>query len=516
MFPAMVLIAWRPPSLRRVPASPVPRPLRYYEAATTSRRACPSAYVFASGFRPGSIVRVRCRAPGDVRAHRRARSFVHPALQGPGLFRTGDDGTSQVPWRPLPRLCPALRPRPNRSRLAMSSRSMLPPDPTRRRLRRFHDFEAATGLQRPLSTLHERRCRRPCKTRFRLAGSAFAGRASNPLGRFERFQVTSILLSRAYPDASWAHGRRDFFDLAKLAKAPIAAEIVRRIDELFAIERAINGKSPEVRRAVRQERSKPLVAALKAYMREQLERLSPKNDLAKAIRYMLTRWPSFTRFLDDGRVCLSNNAAERGLRCVAVGRRNWTFAGSDEGGRRAAAVYSLTETCMCGWPPRCKGFDGDFDAGSAACMCPAYKSRPQPLALMRSADRVLSKLARSRRSHVLLVVPISSIDRRVITSISADAPQQPASPRKRAMFLYRSIDLATRQQRPCDSRHLVSERHGGELDWLASDQPSDPAFRKARFTTTPSDRRKSACDQQASYRPIAHLGDPSKAFLPAA
>ena len=120
---------------------------------------------------------------------------------------------------------------------------------------------------------------------------------------------------------------------------------MRRIDELFAIERAINGKSPEVRRAVRQERSKPLVAALESYMREQLERLSPKNDLAKAIRYMLTRWASFTRFLDDGRICLSNNAAERGLRCVAVGRRNWTFAGSDEGGRRAAAVYSLTETC---------------------------------------------------------------------------------------------------------------------------------------------------------------------------
>ncbi len=147
--------------------------------------------------------------------------------------------------------------------------------------------------------------------------------------------------------ACWAHGRRDFFDLAKLAKAPIAAEIVRRIDELFAIERAINGKPPDVRRAVRQERSKPLVAALEGYMREQLDRLSSKNDTAKAIRYMLTRWPSFTRFLDDGRICLSNNAAERALRCVAVGRRNWTFAGSDEGGRRAAAVYSLIETCLC-------------------------------------------------------------------------------------------------------------------------------------------------------------------------
>ena len=355
MFPAMVLIAWRPPSLRRVPASPVPRPLRYYEAATTSRRACPSAYVFASGFRPGSIVRVRCRAPGDVRAHRRARSFVHPALQGPGLFRTGDDGTSQVPWRPLPRLCPALRPRPNWSRLAMSSRSMLPPDPTRRRLRRFHDFEAATGLQRPLSTLHERRCRRPCKTRFRLAGSAFAGRASNPLGRFERFQVTSILLSRAYPDASWAHARRKFFVLADIEEnarrkavgrseiplSPIAIEVVRRIDALFMIERSINGQSPEERIAVRRTESRPLVDDLKVYMREQAAKLSRGHDLVKAIQYMLNRWPAFTLFLDNGRVCMSNNAAERGLRGVALGRKSWLFCGSDRGGRRAAAMYSL-------------------------------------------------------------------------------------------------------------------------------------------------------------------------------
>ena len=117
----------------------------------------------------------------------------------------------------------------------------------------------------------------------------------------------------------WAHGRRDFFDFAKLAKAPIAVEIVRRIDELFAIERAINGEPAEVRREVRQERSKPLVAALEAYMREQSRRLSPKNKVAKPIRYMLSRWASFTRFLDDGRVCLSNNAAER-ARAVRRGR----------------------------------------------------------------------------------------------------------------------------------------------------------------------------------------------------
>jgi transposase len=88
-----------------------------------------------------------------------------------------------------------------------------------------------------------------------------------------------------------------------------------------------------------------LVVALEAYLREQRERLSPKNNLAKAIHYMLVRWASFTRFLDDGRICLSNNAAERALRGVALGRRNWTFAGSDEGGRRAAAVYSLITTC---------------------------------------------------------------------------------------------------------------------------------------------------------------------------
>jgi transposase len=145
--------------------------------------------------------------------------------------------------------------------------------------------------------------------------------------------------------ACWAHGRRDFFDLAKLTKAPIASEIVRRIDELFAVERDINGKPPDERQDQRQERSKPLVVALEAYLREQRERLSPKNNLAKAIHYMLVRWASFTRFLDDGRICLSNNAAERALRGVALGRRNWTFAGSDEGGRRAAAVYSLITTC---------------------------------------------------------------------------------------------------------------------------------------------------------------------------
>jgi transposase len=144
--------------------------------------------------------------------------------------------------------------------------------------------------------------------------------------------------------ACWAHARRKFFDLARLKKAPIAIEAVQRIDVLFAIEREINGLLPQERVAVRQERSCPLVAELEAWLREQRGKLSSKSDTAKAIHYSLKRWPALTRFLDDGRLCMSNNAAERILRCVAVGRHNWTFAGSDEGGRRAATIYTLVET----------------------------------------------------------------------------------------------------------------------------------------------------------------------------
>jgi len=119
---------------------------------------------------------------------------------------------------------------------------------------------------------------------------------------------------------------------------------VRRIDALFDIERSINGKPAEGRRAVRQELSKPLVEALQVYMREQRAKLSRGHDLAKAIDYILKRWAAFTLFLDDGRACLSNNAAERALRGIALGRRSWMFCGSDRGGQRAAAMYSLIVT----------------------------------------------------------------------------------------------------------------------------------------------------------------------------
>lgn len=144
--------------------------------------------------------------------------------------------------------------------------------------------------------------------------------------------------------ACWSHGRRKFFVLADLGKSPLAIEAVRRIDEIFAIEREINGLAAEQRLAARRKRVAPLVDKLKVWMLVERARLSRHADTAKAMDYMLKRWPAFTRFLDDGRICLSNNAAERALRGIALGRRAWLFAGSDRGGERAAAIYTLIAT----------------------------------------------------------------------------------------------------------------------------------------------------------------------------
>ncbi len=161
-----------------------------------------------------------------------------------------------------------------------------------------------------------------------------------------------------YEAACWAHARRPFYAMAdietnarrkaagktEMPLSPIAIEIVRRIDTLFEIERTINGRSPQERLEVRQRLSRPVIEELQVYMQEQLARLSRGHDLTKAFNYILKRWTSFTRFLEDGRVCLSNNAAERGLRGLALGRKSWMFCGSDRGGQRAAAMYSLIVT----------------------------------------------------------------------------------------------------------------------------------------------------------------------------
>src|SRR5437868_13487038 len=143
------------------------------------------------------------------------------------------------------------------------------------------------------------------------------------------------------------NARRKAAGKKEIALSAIAVEVVHRIDALFEIERSINGKNVEERLQVRQTLSRPLVEDLRVYMREQVAKLSRGHDLAKAFNYILKRWASFTLFLEDGRVCLSNNAAERGLRGIALGRKSWLFCGSDRGGRRAAAIYSVIVTALC-------------------------------------------------------------------------------------------------------------------------------------------------------------------------
>jgi transposase len=155
----------------------------------------------------------------------------------------------------------------------------------------------------------------------------------------------------------WSHGRRKFFELADIAQAararsknnplhlsPLALEAVRRIDPIFELERNLNGLPQAERLMLRQVHVRPLVDDLHSWMLVERARLSRHAPVAKAMDYMLTRWPAFARFLDDGKICLTNNAAERALRGIAVGRKNWTFCGSDRGGERAAAIYTLIST----------------------------------------------------------------------------------------------------------------------------------------------------------------------------
>ena len=157
------------------------------------------------------------------------------------------------------------------------------------------------------------------------------------------------------PAFCFAHARRGFFELADIEKkardgkkgkpvSPIALEAVRRLDALFEIERVINGRSADERHAVRQEKSKPLLDDMHAWLLRERETLSRSAEVLKPMNYMLRRWADFARFLDDGRICLSNNAAERALRGIALGRRNWTFAGSQRGADRAAVMLTLITT----------------------------------------------------------------------------------------------------------------------------------------------------------------------------
>ncbi len=160
--------------------------------------------------------------------------------------------------------------------------------------------------------------------------------------------------SRQFREAAcWAHLRRDFHDVWAGTKSEIAREALDRIGELYDIEREIAGQPADVRLAVRQKRSKPKVDAFCQWAERQLTRIPGKSDLAKAFRYGLSRWPSFCLFLDDGRVAVDNNAAERGMRPIGVGRRNWLFAGSDTGGETLARALTVIETAkMNGLDPQ--------------------------------------------------------------------------------------------------------------------------------------------------------------------
>lgn len=179
-------------------------------------------------------------------------------------------------------------------------------------------------------------------------------RAERPVAHLERFKGT--LQVDGYPGfeqlvpkgivlaACWVHTRRKFYEVHQETGSPIAAEALRRIGELYAIEEKIRGRSAELRRTVRQEQAKPLVDALKPWLEAELHRVAPRSPLSDAIRYALVRWEDLCRFLDDGRVELDTNTVERAIRPIALGRKNHLFAGSDGGADRWAIVCSLITT----------------------------------------------------------------------------------------------------------------------------------------------------------------------------
>jgi transposase len=151
-------------------------------------------------------------------------------------------------------------------------------------------------------------------------------------------------VARIRQAACWAHPRRDFHDIWKSTKSAIAAEALAQIGVLYDIERAIAGQPAETRYAVRQHKSKPKVEAFKGWCERQLAQLPGKGELAKAIRYGLNRWEAFTLFLEDGQVAIDNNPAERAIRPVALGRKNFLFVGSDAGGETLADAMNVIET----------------------------------------------------------------------------------------------------------------------------------------------------------------------------
>ncbi|MDD9745289.1 MULTISPECIES: IS66 family transposase [Marinovum] len=189
--------------------------------------------------------------------------------------------------------------------------------------------------------------------RQHLQGSAGILQADAYAGFGQLYERRADGSSQFREAACWAHLRRDFHDVWEATKSEIAREALDRIGRLYDVEREIAGQSAEMRKAARQRHSKPMVDAFKAWAETQLLRIPGKGDLAKAFRYGLSRWPSFERLLEDGRIGIDNNPAERAMRPIGIGRKNWLFAGSDSGGETLARAMTLIETAkMNGLDPQ--------------------------------------------------------------------------------------------------------------------------------------------------------------------
>src|ERR1700693_2958249 len=202
------------------------------------------------------------------------------------------------------------------------------------------------GMTGPGETRHRQRCCSPTRRIARANIRKHTCRSSRARCRrmVARGYDAVYESGRVKEAACMAHVRRNFYDLEVTQQSARENGALERSAALYAIEEEIRGRSAEERREIRNTRSRPLLESLKLWFEETLGKLSRKSDTALAVRYALGRWAALLRFCDDGRIEIDNNAAERTLRVVALGRKNFLFAGSDGGGESAAAIYSLLGT----------------------------------------------------------------------------------------------------------------------------------------------------------------------------